>query len=73
MQSNGYFIYGGRLYHPTDAGLSIPNSSTLVDTYVDKDIKTTPSFYNFGTDYTNKQNIEDETGRRRYFFPPSFI
>jgi hypothetical protein len=73
MQSNGYFIHGGRLYHPTNVGISMPNSSTLADTYVEKVVKKTPSFYDFGTDYSNQQNTEDETDRRRYFFPPSFI
>ena len=70
---NAYFIHGGRLYHPTDIGISIPNTSTLSDTYVEKVIKKTPSFYDFSTDYANQQNTKDETDRRRYFFPPSFI
>lgn len=73
MQNKNYFVYGGRLYHPTRNGSFVPNTNTLVDTYTESEIKKTPSFYEFGTDYANHQNKEDETNRRRYFFPPSFI
>lgn len=65
-----YFVHGSKIHFPSR------NNDTINTRYV----LNTPQFYkyypyevSFSSDRSLEQSQEDpETGRRRYFFPPSF-
>ena len=70
---NAYFIYGGRIVHPTDSGSSLPNDRQQKNTFFGDTIKINPSSLTFGIDTSPRQNDVIINGKRQYYrFPPFF-
>lgn len=65
-----YYVYGGRIIHPTTLGYTLPNQSQLRNTYFGNNTKITPSSFEFGIDTSSRQNDQDSRGRRAYTFLP---
>lgn len=69
--ANAYFVYGSKIYHPTTLDRSIKNINMSSTRSVQH--KFYPYEIAFDIDKSLNQNQpEQDTGRRRYFFPPSF-